>query len=210
MFRAGDAVVLQEIWRERVWGARPMRVVRDDPELVALWFPRGTRWMTPTDDPDRDWNGDRGERLAECASSGRWKHRELVWDVDTLQLARPGEWHTVWVSWLPSGEPWGWYVNLQEPLRRSAIGFETMDLALDVIVELDRSWRWKDEDELEAFVARGAFEPELPSRLRGEALRVLERLELNTAPFAEPWHDWRPEPDWALPELTEGWERVWR
>jgi hypothetical protein len=43
-------------------------------------------------------------------------------------------------------------VNLQEPFRRSQFGFETMDLALDVIVEADRSWRWKDEDELETFV----------------------------------------------------------
>ena len=48
----------------------------------------------------------------------------------------------------------GWYVNLQKPFRRTARGFETMDLMLDLVVEVDRSWWWKDEDELETFVVR--------------------------------------------------------
>ncbi len=45
---AGDAVVVQEVWRDRVWAAKPMRVVRDDGDCVALWFPKGTRWKAPT------------------------------------------------------------------------------------------------------------------------------------------------------------------
>ena len=46
-------------------------------------------------------------------------------------------------------EHWGWYVNLQLPFRRTELGFETMDLVLDLIVDPDGSWRWKeDEDEL--------------------------------------------------------------
>ena len=35
---------------------------------------------------------------------------------------------------------------------------------------------------------------------------MLGRLELIMPPIAEPWHDWRPEPEWALPELPKGWE----
>ena len=54
----------------------------------------------------------------------------------------------MWLSFLESGEQWGWYVNFQEPYRRTERGIETMDLALDIIAEPDRSsWRWKDEDE---------------------------------------------------------------
>ena len=209
-FPLGRTVVLQEVWCDRVWAARPMRVVADEADRVALWFPRGTRWMAPIDDPTREWDGDRGKRLAACAARGEWTHRELEWDVDTLVLTCPDDWHAVWVSWLPGWQPWGWYVNLQQPLSRSAIGFETMDLALDVIVELDRSWRWKDEDELETFVDCGVFGPELAGRLRAEAERVLRRLEHDEPPFAERWHDWRPDPGWELPRLPEGWERLWR
>jgi hypothetical protein len=209
-FRLGQTIVLQEVWRDQVWAARPMRVVQDEPELVALWFPRGTRWMAPIDDPRREWNGDRGERLAECAVRGEWLHRELEWDVDTLSLMRPGAWHALWVSWLPSGEHWGWYVNLQRPFRRSRLGFETMDLALDLIIDADGSWRWKDEDELETFVARGVFERDLPGRLRAEALGVVELAEHRAGPFGEPWPEWRPEAGWQLPELPSGWDRIWR
>jgi hypothetical protein len=77
----------------------------------------------PIDVPGGEWDGDRGPRLAECAATGRWFHRELEWQVDTLQLLRAGDWHSLWASWLPGFEPWGWYVNLQEPFRRSELGF---------------------------------------------------------------------------------------
>jgi hypothetical protein len=49
-------------------------------------------------------------------------------------------------------------VWLQEPFRRTSRGFATMDLMIDVIVSPDRTWRWKDEDELAVFVERGAFD----------------------------------------------------
>jgi hypothetical protein len=209
-FEPGRSVVLQEVWRGKVWAARPMRVARDDRELVALWFPRGTRWRAPIDDPARDWNGDRAERLAECAVRSEWLHRELEWDVDTLSLMRRETWHALWVSWLPSGKHLGWYVNLQEPFRRSAIGFEMLDLALDLIIDADGTWRWKDEDELETFVARGVFEPVLPARLRAEALGVVAAAERGEGPFGEPWPEWRPDPAWRLPELRVGWDRLWR
>lgn len=209
-FDGGEIVVVQEVWRGRVWGARPMRVVEDTAARVALWFPRGTRFMAPIDAPAREWDGDRGERLAECAASGRWEHRELVWDVDTLVLVRAGDWHAVWVSWLPDGEHYGWYVNLQLPFERTELGLETMDLALDVVVDPDRTWRWKDEDELDVFVARGVFERELSHRLRAEALRVVELVERNEPPFSEPWPQWRPAPSWELPTLPSGWDRLQR
>jgi hypothetical protein len=203
----GEAVVLQEVWRGRVWAARPMRVVRDDGDSVALWFPRGTRWMAPTDDPSRPWQEDRGPRLAECAARCEWRFRELEWDVDTLWLMREGEWHAVWVSWLPGGEHWGWYVNLQKPFRRTRRGFATMDLMLDVIVSPDRTWRWKDEDELAIFVERGAFDAGLAHKARAEGLEVARRAESDEPPFSEPWHDWRPDPSWTTPQLPDGWDR---
>jgi hypothetical protein len=207
---AGETVVLQEVWRDRVWAARPMTVVRDDGDVAALWFPQGTRWKAPTLDPRRSWLGDRGHRLAECAASGEWVFRDGEWDVSTLVLMREGDWHAVWVSWLPDGRHWGWYVNLQKPYRRTTLGFETMDLMLDVIVDPDRTWRWKDEDELAVFVERGVFEPAIADRIREEGLSVAGRAERNEPPFDEPWPEWRPDPSWALPRLPTGWDEPCR
>ena len=206
-FSPGDTIALQEIWRGRVWAARPMRVVRDEGDSVALWFPHGTAWKAPTNSPERPASDDRGERLASCAALGDWVFRDLEWDVDSLWLMREGDWHSVWVSWLPSGEHWGWYVNLQEPFRRTPAGFATMDLVLDVIVDTDRSWRWKDEDELEAFLRHGALDHKVARRVRAEGLEVARRAERNEPPFSEPWPDWRPDPAWTTPELPDGWDR---
>jgi uncharacterized protein len=129
----------------------------------------------------------------------------MEWGVDSLWLMRQGDWHSVWVSWLPSGEHWGWYVNLQEPFRRTRAGFSTMDLVLDVIVNPDRTWRWKDEDELETFIQHGVIDDELAGRVRAEGLGVVRRAERNEPPFGEPWASWRPEAAWTRPELFEGW-----
>ena len=70
-----------------------------------------------------------------------------------------------------------WYVNLQDPLRRTPLGFDTVDHALDVVVELDRSsWRWKDEEELAEAVRDGLFTPEEAADFRAWGERAVERI----------------------------------
>jgi hypothetical protein len=201
----GETVVVQEIWKDAVWAARPMTVVQDEEDLVALWFPKGTRWKAPIPPPEWPREESRGARLATCLERREWVFTDSEWDVSTLVLMRPGDWHAVWVSWLDGNQHWGWYVNLQEPFRRTDKGYETMDLALDVIIELDRTWRWKDEDELALFVERGVIGEEVATRIRDEGLRVARRAERNEWPFDAPWPDWRPDRSWRAPQLPEGW-----
>jgi hypothetical protein len=201
----GEVVVYHEIWEGDVWAARPMIVAQDGEDLVALWFPKHTRWKRPIPPPTRPSHGDWGERLARCLALREWVFEDAEWDVSTLVLMRPGDWHAVWVSWLDDGTQWGWYVNLQEPFRRTAVGFATMDLALDVLIENDRTWRWKDEDELRTFVAAGVLAEGVAERIREEGLRVALRAEQNEPPFSDPWPEWRPDPSWRSPELPDDW-----
>ena len=67
----GDAVALREIWRGRVWEARPAIVVRDDPELRMFYVAPGNRSQVAVDHtgqqlrlPQEDW------RLAEVQRLG--------------------------------------------------------------------------------------------------------------------------------------------
>ena len=39
----------------------------------------------------------------------------------------------------PDGSPRGWYVNLQTPLKRTLIGFDTVDHLLDVLIPMVRA-----------------------------------------------------------------------
>jgi hypothetical protein len=202
----GEVIVQQEVWDGLVWAARPMVVVEDDGDFVALWFPKGTTWKRPIPPPDHPAVDDRGARLASCLVRREWVFEDAEWEVATLVLMRAGEWSAVWVSWLDDGTQWGWYVNLQEPYRRTPLGFATMDLALDVLVDNDRTWRWKDEDELATFVAAGVLDDSLAAQLREEGLRVARRAERNEPPFDGTWPEWRPDPSWHLPELLDGWD----
>lgn len=202
----GETVLVQEVWQGRVWAARPLTVVHDGLETLALWLPRGTRWKLPEPAPGSPQEQTRGERLSGAASRGDWILADAQWDVSTLWLMREGDWHALWFSWHADGQPWGWYVNLQEPFRRTLRGLVTMDCVLDLVIEPDGSWRWKDEDELEAWMARGAIAPTLAQRLRAEGVRVAKRAERGEPPFAGGWPEWRPDPSWPVPELPDGWD----
>lgn len=204
----GETVVVQEVWRDRVWSARPMTVVHDHGAAVALWFPKGTCWKAPTTPPTRKREATRGERFAASLALADWTYVDAVWDFSALMLMREADWHSVRVAWLDDGEHWGWYVNLEEPYRRTAHGFETMDLMLDVIIDPDRSWRWKDEEELQEAVEAGLFTPQQAKAIRHEGERVLERVEAWTEPFNEGWEEWRPDSSWPMPSVPEGWDRL--
>lgn len=179
------AAVWRDVHRERVWRAQAYRIVEESPELVALWIPAGSPAKVPAGGlriPDDEWT------LEDTTSS---------WDA--LSLSRPGRRHSIWIHWRPTHGYW-WYVNFEQPLRRSPVGFDTFDEKLDLIVRPDGSYEWKDEDELEQAAATGLLDPEA---VRAEAARVLEEW-----PFPTGWEDWRPDPSWPLPQLPDGLDVV--
>lgn len=199
--RPGEGVVLREVWRGRIWSARPALVVRDEEDLHVFCVLPGTRWKaparrngTPLRLPEDDW------RLIDRLWSG---HR-------ILSLARPGVSHAVLLLWEQGTDEFaGWYVNLQEPLRRTEVGFDYFDHALDARISPDRSsWEWKDEDELEEAVARGIFTARQARAFREEGERAVRRILEREPPHDEPWEDWRPDPAWPVPRLPSGWDDV--
>jgi predicted RNA-binding protein associated with RNAse of E/G family len=197
-FEAGDAVALREIYRGRVWAARPWTVVRDDSELLVLWIPAGTRTKVPARPT--------GERLRMQADE--WMLVDNQWHSEgTLRLAIPGDAHSILLFW----REWtflGWYVNLEEPLRRMHVGFDYLDHKLDLVIWADGSWEWKDEDELEEAVDAGILTPLDAREIRDEGERVLAQYEIGASPFRDGWENWRPDPAWPVPVLPAGWDTV--
>ncbi len=102
-----------------------------------------------------------------------------------------------------------WYVHLQEPLRRTKIGFDTMDQMLDIVISPDcSSWYWKDEDEFNEAVAIGVYSPEQAHSIRAEGERVIGLLNANASPFCDGWADWTPPMEWGIPNFPAGWEKI--
>lgn len=191
--------MLREVWRGRVFEARPTIVVQDDPEQTMLLLPGGVRCGLPI--------GADGRELRLPDQPWRLELRPRG-DRPILSFAWPDTPYSV-LLWTAEEDRRVWYVNLQDPLMRTPIGFDTVDHALDVVVELDRSsWRWKDEDELAEAVDDGLFTPAEASDFRAWGERAVERIVSNEPPFDRNWDRWHPDPGWGIPELPDGWERV--
>ena len=195
-FTTGESVALREVWDGRVFAARPATVVEDTPERSVFYVPPVVRCLQARSVdgeevhvPTRDW------RL-EDAESGR--HR-------VLSFAFPQTSYSVLARWDPDTDEFGgWYVNLQAPLRRTDVGFDTREHVLDVLIPADRStWSWKDEDELAAAVADGLFTAEEAEGFRAAGERAVEQILLREPPFDEDWEDWRPDPAWGTPALPD-------
>ena len=146
---------------------KPVTVVEDSAAVISLFLQAGTPTLMSKPNvagAPKPWN------------PGEWELIEAAWDRwNTLYLQVPGEWRSTWVMWSPDWRFLGWYVNLQEPLRRTRWGFDVRDLQLDILVAADRTWKWKDE------------------------------VECGAWPFETEIADWRPDSGWArrsLPDLA--------
>lgn len=130
------------------------------------------------------------------------------WCGGRLMIAETGAAHSVYVTWDETGKLVGWYVNLEDPWRKTGVGFDTTDHLLDVWVDPDGSWRWKDEDHLAEALDIGLFSAEQAKAMRIEGKEVIERIEGWAAPFDEGWDNWRPDPEWPLPSIPDGWANL--
>ena len=140
--------------RGRVWRAQACQIVEESDETIALWIPAGSPAKVPGGGlriPGDDWE------LVDTAPKR-----------DQICVARPGRAHSVYVFWSHDRRVDHWYVNFEQPLRRSPVGFDTFDEKLDLIVRPDGSYRWKDEDELEQAAAAGLLDADAV-RARGGA-----------------------------------------
>jgi hypothetical protein len=191
----GDVALFRFIRFGKVRHASPHFVVQDADDLVVLYLPVGAIAKIPA------WDG----RPIRGQADRDWELRDHIWHTSSqLALIRWDRGHAVELLWDGvTREFAGWYVNIQEPLRRSTLGFDTDDLVLDIRVEPDGTWRWKDEDELEEAVRLGRFTPSEARAIRDEGERVIEER-----PWPTGWEDWRPDPAWDLPELPAGWDVV--
>lgn len=198
----GDSVVLREIWRDQIWSGRPYTLDEDTPSRRVIYAGEGVRWMRPV---RLDGSPVQGRELA-------WTTRETRWPIEALRINTPRSHHSVLLLWTRGfGEFLKWYINLEDPLVRSAVGFDYLDNLLDIEVAPDLSaWNLKDEDELDDVVARGMMTFRKADFIRAVGSRVIEELEAKSPPFDEPWHLWGPDPSWDAPCLPDGWSDLRR
>src|SRR5262245_59957009 len=194
----GEAIVLREMWRGRVWTAMPATVVEDAPHQRNNFVPAGTGMKYAVDEEGR------GLRLY----ADHWGLADQVTTRSVLGFSWPDRGHAVLALWDGDWTFTGWYVNVETPLGRSDRTLDYVDHCIDVLIPADRSaWSWKDEDELEEAVTRGIFSPQEAAAFRVEGALGTDRLLHRDPPFDREWTRWRPDPAWPVPVLPQGWDR---
>lgn len=200
-FRVGQAIVLRALDHlgQPLIGI-PVTVVEDRPDLFAVHIPLGIRvqWHAGA-----ELGGPRGRSIV------RWdgRHEERDWHGNELLILKPPmEQHAIHLIWRSSDREFlGWYVNLEEPLRRTTTGFDIRDLELDIEVAPDLTWHWKDEDEFEWAIAQGRIPLGDREAIRADGERAVQLVLRREPPLDRGWETWRPDPAWELPVLPHDW-----
>ena len=194
--------VIRYVWFNQISHARPITVVEDRDDLVALYLRPGTR-IKACNAPG-EMSPFMNSMLAQ-----QWDLEDIEWQWnDVLMLARPDEWCSIWGFWKAADRTHlGWYVNLEEPITRSGPFYNTRDLQLDITITPEGKWSWKDEAEFAEMCDVGLISPEEAARVRTEGERVIDQLERGDPWWLE-WKDWAPDPSWRIPTFQHGWDRL--
>ena len=122
-----------------------------------------------------------------------WPNGSLIWQP---YLAR----HAIWHRFDSAGRFQNWYVNLEE--RRHQFGqINVIDHELDIMVNSDGVWHWKDEESFIAKIGDPAYWTRREADgIRAEAATVIGQIESGTGIFDGRWRRFVPNPAWPLPE----------
>lgn len=207
---AGASVARRWVLGGRVWGAIAVRVVEDDGAgpLLGLWPEAVCKlpadYVATFGDPDPAIR----ERSLEEVAAGRWRLSDWSWAwTNVLTAMIPGEWFSV-SAWsdAESGRFTHWYVNFEEPFRRSAVGVDSNDLVVDLVVGADGERSWKDEDEYLHARRLGSISDETHHHVEVARERAWAMVDAATGPFTRDLDRWRPDPTWQPPTLPQGWD----
>ena len=200
-FRCGDCILYRETDEHgQIIDVKPVTVVEDSETQIVLWLPMDTPTKNPvllnhTPGTPRRWTED------------NWTLQDSTWQWGELLIViRPDQHRATCVIWSRDREFSGWYVNMQSRLTRTPLGFDLRDHQLDILVEPNREWRWKDKDELDICVQDGRVSLEDAIAIRAEGQRAVEEIERNVGPFSAGWEGWHPDPKLPRPTLSSDWD----
>lgn len=172
-FEVGSTVTVREVLHGQAWLEFPEIVVHDDGVVLASVLADGS----PLTFPEHPW-------------PHPWSHLSAWEGTTVLKLRRVGDWYSVWRFFTDGSFAFS-YVNFETPVLRRDDGVDVNDLQLDVVIELDGSWRWKDVEDLGPSLASGRITSDELGAVLHEATVVADLLERDDRWWA-PWDGWTP------------------
>jgi hypothetical protein len=209
-FVPGETVLRRGFSRgDRLGHVDSGRVVVDNDHGVLAWIGPGStvlRRATVGGQPVRKMPFPYKTQIPTVLRPGTWTGGGV------LVLTRPGQASSVWWFFDENGAFLRWYVNLEAPAVRwrdaDGLGLDTVDHALDMWVNPDLSWEWKDEDEFADRTGHPYYwDDDVAVAIRAEGERVAKVAESGEFPFDGTWCDFKPDPAWPPSRLSTAWDR---
>ncbi|MGC4189791.1 MAG: DUF402 domain-containing protein [Thermomicrobiales bacterium] len=204
MREPGEIIVLEGMIGPRTGLAIPATIVKDTPDILACFVPDGVSTLRLIPAPEMTLPRVLSHQQIEASDLRLVPH---VWSGrNVLYLAPQRDRYAIHARWLADWTFRGWYVNLQRPTTILPDRWVTEDQFLDIVVQPDRSWAWKDEDELGEAVRIGRLSEQEAVRIRAAGEAIVPRIERAEWPFSPDVPLWRPDPAWELPVIPPGWK----
>jgi protein associated with RNAse G/E len=206
MWQPGDVISWRGIYRNRIWHVQPTILVKDSPEEVVTTLLPGTECIADENYPKGKKHSKRRWHFIE----EDWHLARYTWQRNRLLLIfEPEKYYSTILFWNhASNEFLCYYINFQVPLQRNHCALDTLDLDLDIIINPDFTYEWKDEDDYEQAIERGVIFPEWIAGIERSKVEIFDRLEKRQYPFDGSWLNWMPEASWVPPELPEDWDKI--
>jgi hypothetical protein len=203
----GDNVLLRGVYDNRPTYVQSVRVIKDTPEETALFIWPGAECAAPSG--YIRYGHDSWDRWAETLGN-TLRLEKYLWHTNRfLILLEPEKFYSTIYIWNAASNRFiCYYINFQLPFCRTPLGFDTLDLDLDIVIEASLNWKWKDEGEYRHGISAGGIRPEWVSEIENAQSEVFARMEGRAYPFDASWMNWQPDPTWSAPCLPENWDEV--
>ena len=206
MWNPGDVVAWRGIFNNRIWHVQPTIVVNDNPNELILTLLPGTECVAEASYP----NGKNHSKRWWNFTDDDWVLKKYSWRTNRLLIILvPDEFYSTMLFWDDSSNQFlCYYINFQVPFKRRQWGIDTLDLDLDIVIDSDLSFKWKDEKDYQTAIEHGLIMPEWVQGIENAKPEIFEKLEKRRYPFDGSWLDWKPDPSWEPPKLPENWDKI--
>lgn len=211
LWEAGESCVLRGIVNQQVWLAQSVIVVKDEPDETLLLLLPGAECAFP----EGYW---RWRKNKDFSHGTRWQEarsdsihlRKFAWQTNrVLMFLEPDKYYACFLFWSQASDQFNcYYINFQLPYRRSHCGFDTLDLDLDIVIDPQYHWKWKDEEDYQEGIREGGIREEWVQGIERCKAEVFDRIKRRVNPINGAWLPWRPDPEWTAPALPEKWQVV--
>jgi hypothetical protein len=205
-FQPGDHALHQGVYEGRVWYAQSVVIVKDTAEETAYAVYPGAECVAPRGyiHGRQTWN-----RWLDYQTN-HWDMQTYHWHTNCfLVLLYPEKYYSINLMWNYAEKRFlCYYINFQLPFQRTALGFQSLDLEIDLVINTDYGWHWKDEKDYEEGIKLNIIRPEWVDNIEIAKQEIFEKLEKIQYPLNEYWLGWEPNPEWVLPTLPINWAEI--